>query len=136
MIHPYVFPGLKMSVLEKSKFPYINFDNIEVTRDEIFDIVSKVCSVSKEQIISTSRKRTIVDARKMFCAAIKIKHKATLVEIGEMIGDRDHTSIRHLLLKFKDHCSNDDAFRRKAKAVLNKIGSDFQDNFIRIVDNR
>lgn len=136
MIHPYVFPGLKISLLEREKFPFINFEDIEVTREEIFDIVSRECSVSKEQIISESRKRTIVDARKIFCAAIKIKHGTTLTEIGEILGDRDHTSIRHLIMKFKDHCLNDDVFRRKAKSVLNKIGSDFQSNGINIADNR
>jgi len=136
MINPYVFPGLKISLLERDSFPFLNFENIEVTKDEIFDVVSKECSVSKEQIISESRKRTIVDARKMVCAAIKIKHRATLTEIGELIGNRDHTSIRHLLLKFKDHCTNDDDFRRRAKSVLNKLGSDFQTNYINIVDNR
>jgi len=136
MINPYVFPGLKISLLEKEKFPFLNFENIEVTREEIFDVVCKECSVTKEQIVSESRKRTIVDARKMVCAAIKIKHRTTLTEIGELLGNRDHTSIRHLLLKFKDHCSNDDEFRRRAKSVLNKLGSDFQSNYINIVDNR
>ena len=136
MIHPYVFPGLKISLLDKEKFPFLNFEDIEVTREEIFDVVCKVCSVTKEQIISESRKRTIVDARKMVCAAIKIKHGTTLTEIGELIGDRDHTSIRHLILKFKDHCSNDYEFRRKAKLVLNRLGSDLQESYIDIVDNR
>jgi chromosomal replication initiation ATPase DnaA len=132
MINPYVFPGLKISLLEREKFPFINFESIEVTRDEIFDVVCKECSVTKEQLVSECRKRTIVDARKMLCAALKIKHRVTLTEIG----DRDHTSIRHLLLKFKDHCNTDEDFRRKAKSVLNKIGSDFQENYIKIVDNR
>ena len=136
MIHPYVFPGIKISLLEKEKFPFLNFEDIQVTRDEIFEVVCRECSVTKEQIISTSRKRTIVDARKMVCAAIKIKHRTTLVEIGEIIGDRDHTSIRHLLLKFKDHCSNDDDFRRKAKRILNKLGSDIETDRFKIVDNR
>ena len=136
MIHPYVFPGLKISLLEKEKFPFLNFEDIEVTREEIFEVVCKVCGLTKEQIVSDSRKRTIVDGRKMVCAALKIKHNVTLTEIGEMLGNRDHTSIRHLLLKFKDHCQNDEEFRRKAKSVLNKIGSDFQSNYINIVDNR
>ena len=136
MISPYVFPGLKISLLDKGKFPFLNFENVQVTRDEIFEVILKECQVSKEQLISVSRKRTIVDARKIICAAFKIKHRTTLTEIGEILGNRDHTSIRHLLLKFKDHCENDDNFRKKAKLVLNKIGSDFQSNYINIVDNR
>ena len=136
MISPYVFPGLKISLLDKGKFPFLNFENVQVTRDEIFEVILKECQVSKEQLISVSRKRTIVDARKIICAAFKIKHRTTLTEIGELLGNRDHTSIRHLLLKFKDHCENDDNFRKKAKLVLNKIGSDFQSNYINIVDNR
>lgn len=136
MVNPYVFPGLKISLLEREKFPFVNFENIQVTREEIFEVVCKECFVTKEQIISHCRKRTIVDARKILCAALKIKHRATLTDIGKLLEDRDHTTIRNLLLKFKDHCENDDDFRVKAKSVLNKIGSDFQDNYIKITDNR
>lgn len=136
MISPYVYPGLKLSLICRKSFPFIKQNNIKVTREEIIEAVCQECSVTQEQMFSKTRKREVVDGRKILSAALKIKHRMTLTDIGEMMGDRDHTTIRNQLLKFKDHCGNDDEFKRRAKSVLNKIGCDFQTNYINIVDNR
>jgi hypothetical protein len=52
------------------------------------------------------------------------------------MGGRDHTTIRNLLLKFKDHCAYDDVFRKRASLILYKLGEDLADSKIRIKDNR
>jgi chromosomal replication initiator protein len=136
MINPYAFPGLKMTGLSKEKYPYITYEKYSVTRDEIVDLVCRECEVTVEQLTSVSRKTEIVNGRKILSAALKIKLNLSLVSIGEMLGGRDHTTIRNLLLKFKDHCQYDDSFRNRARLVLNRLGADFQENYIRIKDNR
>jgi chromosomal replication initiation ATPase DnaA len=136
MINPYSFPGLKMTGLSKEKYPYLTYENYSVTRDEIIQLVCKECEVAVEDISSTCRKTEIVNCRKMLSAALKIKLNLSLVSIGELMGGRDHTTIRNLLLKFKDHCQYDDSFRQRARLILNKLGADFQDNYIGIKDNR
>jgi chromosomal replication initiation ATPase DnaA len=136
MISPYSFPGLKMTGLSKEKYPYLTYEKYSVTRDEIVDLVCRECEVTVEQLTSVSRKTEIVNGRKILSAALKIKLNLSLVSIGEMLGGRDHTTIRNLLLKFKDHCQYDDSFRNRARLVLNRLGADFQENYIRIKDNR
>jgi chromosomal replication initiation ATPase DnaA len=136
MINPYSFPGLKMTGLSKEKYPYLTYENYSVTRDEIIQLVCKECEVAVEDISSTCRKTEIVNCRKMLSAALKIKLNLSLVSIGELMGGRDHTTIRNLLLKFKDHCQYDDSFRHRARLILNKLGTDFQGDYIGIKDNR
>ena len=136
MISPYSFPGLKMTGLSKEKYPYLTYEKYSVTRDEIIELVCRECEVTFDELTSLSRKSEIVNGRKMLSAALKIKLNLSLVSIGELLGGRDHTTIRNQLLKFKDHCQYDDSFRHRARLILNRLGADFQDNYIGIKDNR
>ena len=68
----------------------------EVTLDSILKAVCNTCHVTMDDISSTSRKRTIVQARQiaMFLAQKHVKD-ITLNRIGELIGGRDHTTVLH-----------------------------------------
>lgn len=136
MISPYSFPGLKMAGLSKETYPYLNHQKTIMTKEEIIEVICKEGSVTLEQLSSESRKTEIVNSRKLLSGALKIKLNMTLVSIGEILGNRDHTTIRHQLLKFKDHCQYDETFRIRARLILNKLGTDFQDNYVIMKDNR
>lgn len=136
MIPPYTFSGLEMGGLFKETYPYINYKKILMTKEEIIDLVCKEGDVTLEELSSNSRKTELVNSRKLLSGALKIKLNMTLVSIGKILGDRDHTTIRNQLLKFKDHCQYDDHFRIRARSILNGIGTDFQDSYIDIKDNR
>jgi chromosomal replication initiator protein len=136
MINPYSFPGLKMAGLSREKYPYLSYEKHLLTRDEIIDVVCKECDITFDQIVSDCRKTEIVNGRKILSAALKIKLNLTLVSIGNLMGGRDHTTVRNLLLKFKDHCAYDDVFRKRASLILYKLGEDLADSKIRIKDNR
>lgn len=136
MISPYSFPGLKMAGLSKETYPYLNHQKTIMTKEEIIEVICKEGGVTLEQLSSESRKTEIVNSRKLLSGALKIKLNMTLVSIGEILGNRDHTTIRHQLLKFKDHCQYDETFRIRARLILNKLGTDFQDNYVIMKDNR
>jgi chromosomal replication initiation ATPase DnaA len=136
MISPYSFPGLKMAGLSKERYPYLNYKKTLMTKEEIIEVICKEGNVTLEELSSGSRKSEIVNSRKLLSGVLKIKLNMTLVSIGQILGGRDHTTIRHQLLKFKDHCQYDDVFRLRARLILNKLGTDFHDNYIDIKDNR
>ena len=136
MISPYSFPGLKMAGLSKETYPYLNHQKTIMTKEEIIEVICKEGNVTLEELSSESRKTEIVNSRKLLSGALKIKLNMTLVSIGKILGDRDHTTIRHQLLKFKDHCQYDELFRLRARLILNKLGTDFQDNYVIMKDNR
>lgn len=131
MISPYTFPGLSKETLF-----HLNYEKMLITKEEIIDLICKEGGVTLEELSSPSRKTEIVNSRKLLSGALKIKLNMRLISIGEILGGRDHTTIRNQLLKFKDHCQYDEMFRLRAQLILKKLGIDFQHNYIDIKDNR
>ena len=122
MINPYAFPGLKMTGLSKEKYPYITYEKYSVTRDEIVDLVCRECEVTVEQLTSVSRKTEIVNGRKILSAALKIKLNLSLVSIGEMLGGRDHTTIRHALIKFMERYATEENYKTMSEDIFKQLG--------------
>lgn len=126
-INPYVFPGIRKSDLPKKKFSFLFKEEQESERIftladlEILDIVSETCGVTAEQVISRIRDRDVVDARKIFSAVMKKKKKYALQRIGKLIGDRDHTTIRHEVIEYDSLYKLEDAFKFKADCVMTAL---------------
>jgi chromosomal replication initiation ATPase DnaA len=126
-INPYVFPGIRKEDLPKQKFPFLFNGETEPEKIftlpdlEILDIVSETCGVTAEQVISRMRDRDVVDARKIFSAVMKKKKKYALIRIGKIIGDRDHTTIRHEVIEYESLYKLEDAFKFKADAVMSAL---------------
>ena len=68
----------------------------EVTLDAILQTVCSKCNITQQEIASSSRKRSIVQARQiaMYLAQKHVK-EVTLARIGECIGGKDHTTVLH-----------------------------------------
>ena len=126
-INPYVFPGIRKRDLPRQKFPFLFDDSKEPEKIftmadmDILNIVSETCGVTVEQVISQMRDRNIVDARKIFSAVMKKKKKYALIKIGRIIGDRDHTTIRHEVIEYESLYRHEDAFKFKADAVMSAL---------------
>ena len=126
-INPYVFPGIRKEDLPKEKYPFLfnqeqESEKIFTLADlEILTIVSETCGVTAEQVVSRMRDRDIVDARKIFSAVMKKKKKYALERIGKIIGDRDHTTIRHEVIEYDSLYKLEDAFKHKADSVMSAL---------------
>lgn len=64
-----------------------------------------------------SRKRDLVDARKIFCLIARDLTEESLEYIGSYIG-KDHSTVIYACKKCEDHIVEDDRFRRKYELVL------------------
>ena len=120
-ISPYVYPGMRLSTNEKEgllKSP----NRYKITKEEILEIISGVCGITTVDIINKSRNREIVDGRHIFCHIMKKNYNYTLTSIGKIIGERDHTTIRHALIKFKERFELEDVYRDKVLKIYEKIG--------------
>lgn len=87
-LNPYLFVGLpqqqKKSILRKISI---------ISLDHLFSAIEKSLNITKEQIISNSRKREIVTARYIFLGLQKERgHYITLKKIGELL-NRHHATI-------------------------------------------
>jgi len=65
--------------------------------------VCKKLGVTHEQVDSPSRKKDLVTARQMIVYLTKFKvQEITLIYLGYKIGERDHSTVIHLLQKADD----------------------------------
>jgi chromosomal replication initiator protein len=78
-----------------------------------------------------TRRKTIKDARKIYCYQMKDKLNWSLKEIGVSIGNRDHTTIIHNIQTYRDLYETDDIFKDWADRIENEIESNSSDFFIK-----
>ena len=121
-ISPYVFPGIKSKDLPKlSKSQKRSQINPEV----ILKIVSEQCGVSVGDILSRSRKGTIVNARHIYCAIMKKEFGYSYESVGKMVSGRDHTTAIHSVRTHKNRCETEDGYKEHTELIINKIYSLF-----------
>lgn len=95
----------------------VNLEKKELTLD---DIVRKVCAhygVKLRDLLSKSRKQTIVQARQL---AMYLSHKYTdlsLSQIGRRIGGRDHSTVLHSCAQVERRVATDKGFRREMEEL-------------------
>ena len=71
----------------------------------LVDILEDICEVfdlDKEYLGSPKKKRERAIYRFIYCYVARIKTKATLKEIGALIGGRDHTTVLNAIMVFKN----------------------------------
>lgn len=123
VVNPYVFPGLKMNENEKQGlFSSAFHTRYKITREELLEMISKETGVTVEQITQKSRKKEIVNARFIYCSILRNHFGYTLQRIGETLGSRDHTSIRHALIQYKNRVTTEESFRDIVHNIYNRIG--------------
>ncbi len=120
-LSPYSFPGLEKKPLipnhetqtpKKKRFKQV----------EILELVAKEFNVTMESILSKSRVSDVVNARYVYFAAVKMKLKKSLNVIGKETSNRDHSSVIHGLMCFKDRFDTEEEFRQSTKNVFSIIG--------------
>jgi chromosomal replication initiator protein len=122
-VSPYSFPGLKLSQKEKESFKNSQRSlRFRITKDEILQIIAYECSISVQDIVSKTRKTEVVNGRFIFCGIMKEYFGYSLKKIGELVGNRDHTTIIHSIQEYKNRYQNEEHYRMLVNNVYNKIG--------------
>ena len=75
--------------------------------EDIQRVVSKHYNVSKPDLLSARRTRTIVRPRQIAMYLAKMLTPRSLPEIGRRFGNRDHTTVLHAVRKIEDLVKND-----------------------------
>lgn len=75
--------------------------------EEIQRVVSKHYNVSKADLLSARRTRTIVRPRQIAMFLAKMMTPRSLPEIGRRFGNRDHTTVLHAVRKIDELAKND-----------------------------
>lgn len=90
-----------------------NTEPRRVKIEEIQRIVSKHYNVSKADLLSARRTRTIVRPRQIAMYLAKMMTPRSLPEIGRRFGNRDHTTVLHAVRKIEDLARSDTALAQE-----------------------
>lgn len=85
--------------------------------EEIQKAVSVHFKVSKQDLLSARRTRTIVRPRQIAMYLSKVLTPRSLPEIGRRFGGRDHTTVLHAVRKIEKEIGTDTELRREIEAL-------------------
>ena len=89
----------------------------EIAPSQILSVITREFHVSREELLSRSRAHRVSHPRQVAMYLLREKTSLSFPEIGELLGDRDHTTIMYGHEKIADGLGTD----RKLKKKFNRI---------------
>ena len=89
--------------------------------EDIQRIVARHYNVSKTELLSNRRTRTIVKPRQIAMYLSKVMTPRSLPEIGRRFGGRDHTTVLHAVRKIEDLSGNDNTLAQELELLRRLI---------------
>jgi chromosomal replication initiator protein len=89
--------------------------------EDIQRIVARHYNVSKTELLSNRRTRTIVKPRQVAMYLSKVMTPRSLPEIGRRFGGRDHTTVLHAVRKIEDLQNNDNTLAQELELLRRLI---------------
>jgi chromosomal replication initiator protein len=91
--------------------------NGSLTSDGIIKAVAKHFSLEVERLLSRDRSRDVALPRQVAMYLIREETEASLPQIGDALGGRDHTTIMYGCDKIADRLETDDTLRRQVRSI-------------------
>ena len=89
--------------------------------EEIQRVVARHYNVSKQDLLSNRRTRTIVKPRQVAMYLAKMMTPRSLPEIGRRFGGRDHTTVLHAVRKIEDMVGADQQLAKELELLKRLI---------------
>ncbi|WP_332065320.1 chromosomal replication initiator protein DnaA [Bartonella sp. CB189] len=90
--------------------------------EEIQRAVARHYNISKQDLLSNRRTRTVVKPRQIAMYLAKILTPRSLPEIGRRFGGRDHTTVLHAVRKIEDLVCDDQTLAKELELLKRLIG--------------
>ncbi len=84
-------------------------------------IVAGHFNLTKEALLGRSRTKEIANARQLAMYLLREENGLSLINIGELLGGRDHSTVRHGVEKIAQDIERDEGVRREIVALREKI---------------
>lgn len=94
---------------------------IKASPQDVVAAVSKYCSVGKRSLLGTSRARPVARPRQILMYLLRTQLQLPLVEIGRIVGGRDHTTVIHAVDKIGQLLSTDVQIRQDILGIKNML---------------
>jgi len=87
----------------------------------VVQIVAKHFHLTTEDLLGRSRTKEIANARQLAMYLLREENGLSLINIGELLGGRDHSTVRHGVEKIGRDIERDEGARREVVALREKI---------------
>lgn len=87
----------------------------------VVQIVARHFHLTEEALLGRSRTKEIANARQMAMYLLREENGLSLINIGELLGGRDHSTVRHGVEKVAQDIERDEGVRREVVALREKI---------------
>lgn len=122
-ISPYVFPICQPEKLDVTKYPYIR-KYIRISADDVIQAIVTEHKVSHDFPVAKGRHRRLVDSRKTLSYILYTYLNWTLMEIGQLLGGRDHTTAIYNREGFRSLYHSDPNYKERADRVFKRLAID------------
>jgi chromosomal replication initiator protein len=96
----------------------------ELTTKQVLIAVARFYRIDEKVLIGRNRTKDIAAARHMIMYLAREETNSSLPQIGQVLGGRDHTTIKHGLEKIASSIEEDDKLRREMLAIREMIYTD------------
>lgn len=101
-----------VSLAEKITEKIVGEQKTEITIDKVQAVVCEYFNISREMLLSKTRKRQIVQARQIAMYMSRNMINCSLSTIGSEIGGKDHATVLHACTTVSDLMSTDKTFKQ------------------------
>ncbi|WP_087880490.1 chromosomal replication initiator protein DnaA [Parabacteroides sp. Marseille-P3160] len=95
----------------------VRLEKKEISVQRIQEVVCDYFNLEQAQILTTSRKREIVQARQITMFLAKKYTNCSLARIGKIVGKKDHATVLHACKTVKDQIEINKKFRSSIEAI-------------------
>jgi chromosomal replication initiator protein len=87
----------------------------------VIDVVARFFNLSAEKLLSADRSKNVALPRQLAMYILREDVKASLPQIGEVIGGRDHTTVMYAIKKISDGLAKDDRMQRQLMQIRQQL---------------
>lgn len=112
---------ITLNLAERLIEKIVSVNNVEISLEKIQATVCEYFNITRESLVSKTRKREISQARQIAMYLGRNLTKKSLASIGNEIGSRDHATVLHACNTVSDLIETDRNFRQYVSEIERKL---------------
>jgi chromosomal replication initiator protein len=92
-----------------------------VTPTQVVDIVARAFNLTSDRLLGRDRSQSVALPRQIAMYLIREASNASLPQIGQALGGRDHTTVMYAIEKIADKVQTDEQFCRQVANIRNQL---------------